>query len=108
MRVQRCGIALPLAFHFGVHVNWSHRSHWTPEMCFVVSGLFSSKASVYSLKMKEFCRGKAGWNDSAIFIETDLKPVSEPVQPHSVFSNPDKVLPNALPSALPEILSLRS
>ena len=26
----------------------------------------------------QFCGGKAGWNDRAIFIETDLKPVSKP------------------------------
>ena len=59
---------------------------------------------MYSLKMKEFCRGKAGWNDRAIVIETDLKPASKPVHLHWVFSNSGKVMPTALPSDLPEIL----
>lgn len=62
----------------------------------VVSGPSSVKVSA--------CR-----NDRSIFIKTDLKPASEPVWPHPVFSNPGTVLPKALPSALPEILSnLRS
>ena len=42
----------------------------------VVSGLSPSKVSVCSLIMKEFCGSKAGWNDRAIFIETDLKSMS--------------------------------
>ena len=49
----------------------------------VVSGQSSSKVSECSLVIKEFCGGKAGCNNRAIFIETDLKPVSEPVWPHS-------------------------
>ena len=73
MCVQHCGAALPLAFHFGIHVNWSERSHWMPEMCFVVSGLSLSNVLVYGLKIKEFCGGMAGWNDREIFIETDIK-----------------------------------
>ena len=28
--------------------------------------------------IKEFCGGQAGWNDRAVFIETDLKPASDP------------------------------
>ena len=28
--------------------------------------------------IKEFCGGKAGWSDKAIFIEIDLKPASKP------------------------------
>ena len=43
----------------------------------VVSGLSSSVVSVCSMLIKEFCGGKAGWNDRAIFIKTDLKPASE-------------------------------
>ena len=59
--------------------------------------------------MKEFCGGKAGWTDTAIFSETDLKLASESVRSHPVFLNSVKVLPNVLLSALPEILSnLRS
>ena len=38
----------------------------------VVSGLSSSKVSAYSMLIKEFCRGKAGWNDRAVFIETNF------------------------------------
>ena len=49
----------------------------------VVSGLSSSKVSVCSLLIKEFCGGKAGWNDRAIFIETHLNHASKPVWPHS-------------------------
>ena len=37
----------------------------------VVSGLSSSKVSVCSMLIKEFCGGKAGRNDRAIFIDTD-------------------------------------
>ena len=39
--------------------------------------------SVCSLLIKEFCGGKAGWNDRAILSETDLKPAPKPVWPHS-------------------------
>ena len=28
---------------------------------------------------ERICEGKAGWNDRAVFTETDLKPASEPV-----------------------------
>ena len=38
----------------------------------VVSGLSSSKVSVCSLFIKEFCGGKPGWNDRTVFIETDF------------------------------------
>ena len=41
--------------------------------------------------IKEFCGGKAGWNDRVIVIETDLKPASEPGWP----------LPGVLPNTLP-------
>ena len=37
----------------------------------VVSGFSSSKVSACRLIIKEFCGGKAGWNDGAIFIETE-------------------------------------
>ena len=37
----------------------------------VVSGLSSSKVSASSMLIKEFCGGKAGWNDRSLFIETD-------------------------------------
>ena len=39
----------------------------------VVSGLSSSKVSACSMLIKEFCGGKAGWNDRAVFIETDFR-----------------------------------
>ena len=42
----------------------------------VVSGLSSSKVLVCSLTIKEFCGGKAGWNDSAIFIKTESRALS--------------------------------
>ena len=38
----------------------------------VVSGLSSSKVSACSMLIKEFCGGKAGWNDRAVFIETNF------------------------------------
>ena len=57
------------------------------EPC-VVSGLSSSKVSVCSMLIKEFCGGKAGWNDRAVFIKTDLSLASEQsVAPHLMFSN---------------------
>ena len=37
----------------------------------VVSGLSSSKVSACSMLIEEFC-GKAGWNDRAVFIETNF------------------------------------
>ena len=49
----------------------------------VVSVLSSSKVLACSLMIKEFCGGKPGWNDRAIFTETHLKPASEPVWPQS-------------------------
>ena len=39
---------------------------------YVVSGLSSSKVSACSMLIKEFCGGKAGWNDRAVFIETNF------------------------------------
>ena len=39
----------------------------------VVSGLASSKLLACSLMIKEFCGGKAGWNDRAKFIQTVLQ-----------------------------------
>ena len=36
-----------------------------------MSGLSLSKVSA-SMLIKEFCGGKAGWNDGAVFIKTDL------------------------------------
>ena len=37
----------------------------------VAPGLSSSNESACSLMIKEFCGGKAGWNDRAVFIETE-------------------------------------
>ena len=48
--------------------------YWECHSWSVVSGLSSSKVSASSMLIKEFCKGKAGWNDRAVFIETDLIP----------------------------------
>ena len=45
---------------------------WEKKKSSVVSGLSSSKVSACSMLIKEFCGGKAGWNDRAIFIETNF------------------------------------
>ena len=90
--------------------------HCTPQYhTFRVSrwflGSLHQKVSEFSLMMKEFCGGKAGWNDRAIFIETDLVPASNAEADASLgFSNLwHKQSQNALPSALSDIqLSLRS
>ena len=37
----------------------------------VVSGLSSFNESACSLMIKEFCGGMAGWNDRAVFTETE-------------------------------------
>ena len=56
---------------------------------------------------KGFHGGKAGWNDRAIFIETDLKPVSKPGQPlpgvlrKSTSSHPPFLCPFARTCLLP-------
>ena len=63
----------------------------------------SNLATVVSVLSSSKVGGKAGWNDKEVFIETNLEPASKPEWPHWVFSNSGKVMPNALPSALPEI-----
>ena len=72
----------------------------------VVSGLCSLKVLACSLMIKEFCGGKARWNDRAIFIETDLKPCILIRRGRFLtFSNLwKKQCQNASPSALSELL----
>ena len=61
---------------------------WKLSGTSVDSGLSSSKVSASSMLMKEFCGGKAGWNDRAIFIVTDVMPASDPeADAFLVFSN---------------------
>ena len=61
----------------------------------LVSGLSYSNESPCSLMIKEFCRGKAGWNDRAIFIETE----SWPLRPDQkgTFSDIIKCMEKAMP-----------
>ena len=66
--VKRCGQEAKV---------FSKKGKSNPRRAAVVSGLSSSKVSACSSMIKEFCEGKAGWTDRAIFTETDLKPASE-------------------------------
>ena len=51
---------------------WYNFERWS-EGANVVSGLSSSKVSACIMLIKEFCGGKAGWNDRAVFIEIDFR-----------------------------------
>ena len=53
----------------------------------VVSGLSPSEVSACSLMIKEFCGGKAGWNDRAIFIETESRALRPEFGPLAKLSN---------------------